>query len=455
MKVDIPLSEDMTAVFDDIVQSGGEVYVVGGAVRDTLLRRSAQDIDVEIHGLDLPALTDVLSRHGTIRTFGASFGIVQLTNLPGVEFALPRRERKTGETHGDFDVTVVPDMDLREAARRRDFTVNALMWDYTTYEVLDFFGGIADLDNRHLRVVDPERFTEDPLRVLRAASMMARYDLRATSTTKALCTCMVEEGTLNFVSSERIYEEYCKILMASRPSPGFEFLREIGALPKVLADLTTTEQRLDYHPEGSVWNHVMLVVDVAALCRERSSWPLAFMWSALLHDIGKPVVTTKDLHSPMHAEVGAELFRDHIKIIQNKNMRRYIEAMIYHHMRLMRLGMDKIRRVTWLRLLKSLDDHGLPLEDLVLLSKCDKLGRGRMSWAPIGKFDRELSVVISKWGSTAQPPLVTGKDLIKEGFEDHAVYHDLLKQAYDLQTQGYGYDAIIRRLKDGEEHHCD
>ena len=136
---------------------------------------------------------------------------------------------------------------------------------------------------------------------------MSRYGFKMDPDTKNLCQSIVEEGGLDTLSTERIYTEYCKILMGLYPSQGLNFLRDIHGLPFYLQDLDTTHQRTDYHPEGSVWNHTMLVTDLAALCKHHTSEPLWFMWSALLHDIGKPLVTTPEGHAYGHAEEGAAL----------------------------------------------------------------------------------------------------------------------------------------------------
>ena len=133
---------------------------------------------------------------------------------------------------------------------------------------------------------------------------MSRYGFKMDPDTKNLCQSIVEEGGLDTLSTERIYTEYCKILMGLYPSQGLNFLRDIHALPFYLQDLDTTHQRTDYHPEGSVWNHTMLVTDLAALCKHHTSEPVWFMWSALLHDIGKAVDHEME---GSHIQLGAEL----------------------------------------------------------------------------------------------------------------------------------------------------
>ena len=307
-----PLALD---VFEAIKQAGGHVYLVGGCVRDFLLKRRSKDIDVEVHHLSFAALKEVLSPFGTVQVMGAAFAVVHLSTLEGYEFALPRIEEKTGLKHQDFNVIVDPDLPLEKACARRDFTINSMLYDIETRTVIDFYSGQKDLKNGILRATNGDHFSEDPLRVLRGASFMSRYGFKMDPDTKNLCQSIVEEGGLDTLSTERIYTEYCKILMGLYPSQGLNFLRDIHGLPFYLQDLDTTHQRTDYHPEGSVWNHTMLVTDLAALCKHHTSEPLWFMWSALLHDIGKPLVTTPEGHAYGHAEEGAALFDEKVDLI--------------------------------------------------------------------------------------------------------------------------------------------
>ena len=441
-----PLALD---VFEAIKQAGGHVYLVGGCVRDFLLKRRSKDIDVEVHHLSFAALKEVLSPFGTVQVMGAAFAVVHLSTLEGYEFALPRIEEKTGLKHQDFNVIVDPDLPLEKACARRDFTINSMLYDIETGTVIDFYSGQKDLKNGILRATNVEHFSEDPLRVLRGASFMSRYGFKMDPDTKNLCQSIVEEGGLDTLSIERIYTEYCKILMGLYPSQGLNFLRDIHGLPFYLQDLDTTHQRTDYHPEGSVWNHTMLVTDLAALCKHHTSEPLWFMWSALLHDIGKPAVTTPDGHALRHDSVGAEVFDREVKIIQGKKMRIYVRTMIAYHMRLMNMARHHIRPITYKRLLKEIEGK-VPVRDLMMLSRCDKLGRGAITYDTIIAFDQKMEDIMAKCGTEAPEPLVTGQDLIDANFEEKSQYRQLLEKAYDMQLAGYSKEKILRGLKNGK-----
>ncbi len=152
---------------------------------------------------------------------------MQLENLKGYDFALPRQEKKVGEKHQDFEVIINPELPLEKAVKRRDLTMNALMYDYQNEEIIDLCGGLDDIKKHQVRCVDPQSFVEDPLRVLRIAQFIARFEMTVEEKTFDLCYQMVQQGMLKHLSIERIYGEYCKILMSPRPSIGFEFLKRI------------------------------------------------------------------------------------------------------------------------------------------------------------------------------------------------------------------------------------
>lgn len=433
-------------IFDSILSHGGKVYIVGGSVRDSVLGiKGNHDIDVEVYHLSYEQLHQVLSEFGVVNTFGKSFAIMQLDCLPGYDFALPRREYKTGEKHQDFDIIVDPDLPIEKAILRRDLTMNALMYDYENDQIIDLCHGIEDLSSSVIRCVNKTTFVEDPLRVLRIAQFVARFEMTVEEQTKILCQQMVQEGMLEHLSIERVYQEYCKILMSNRPSLGFEFLKEINALPPYLKALTTTQQRLDYHPEGDVFTHTMLVIDLAALSRDKVNEPLSFMWACLLHDIGKPQVTTVDGHAPRHNEAGVEAFKE-VKIIQSKKQRQYIETMIMYHMHLMNMARNHSKDIKYLRLLKNIEGK-ISLNDLIWISCCDKLGRGRVVYQQYIDFWSYINEKMEKLGTKAPIALIRGEDLINNGFVQDYRLKDILNEAYDLQLQGFDREKILRSLK--------
>lgn len=295
--------------------------LVGGFVRDSMLGKHPKDADVEVYGVTVERLETVLHQYfpGKIDRVGRDFTVLKVFVADGLDFdvSIPRRESKTGPDHTDFKIVGDPRMDMREAARRRDFTWNALAADPLTGEVFDFFNGIEDLKNGIMRVTDTERFQDDALRVYRAVQFHGRTGFRPEPNTLALMKTMVERGDLARLSHERVTEELGKLLLKSeKPSVGFELARELGIIEKYYPELHAmagTPQEEEWHPEGDAWVHTMMAVDAAAkLIRQpergfSKAEKIQVMIGALCHDLGKPA-TTKVLkgrvRSLAHEEAG-------------------------------------------------------------------------------------------------------------------------------------------------------
>lgn len=279
--------------------------MVGGFVRDALLGGHPKDADIEVLGLSPERLEELLDQlfPGKVDRVGQQFGILKVKVSDTVEFdvSIPRSESKSGAGHKGFVTNSDPSMSVFEAARRRDFTWNALAADVMTGEVFDHYGGIQDLKDKVLRVTDPERFRDDPLRVMRAVQFAARLDFKIEPQSLQLMKEMVTEGALNELPSERITSELEKLLLkAERPSIGFEAARELGIIEKhfpELHDLIDVEQEKEWHPEGDVWIHTMMVVDAAAkIIRQperefTNQEKIQVMLGSLGHDFGKPSTT--------------------------------------------------------------------------------------------------------------------------------------------------------------------
>ena len=277
-------------VAEAVADAGGRTYYVGGCVRDGLLGRDNKDIDIEVHGIPVQTLEHILDSLGERLTMGASFGIMGLRHYE-LDIAMPRSETATGRGHKDFEVFVDPFLGAEKAARRRDFTMNALMQDVLTGEILDFFGGREDMRRGLLRHVDDSSFGEDPLRVLRAAQFAARFGFAVADETRMLSARMV----LAALPGERVMGELEKALLKSdKPSVFFEEMRKMCQLSVWFPELEALigiGQNPRFHPEGDVWTHTMQVLDEAAALRGEAKEPLWFMLSALCHDLGKAVTS--------------------------------------------------------------------------------------------------------------------------------------------------------------------
>jgi tRNA nucleotidyltransferase (CCA-adding enzyme) len=298
--------------------------LVGGFVRDALLGRETTDADLEVYGVSRDCLEALILGMfpGKVNTVGRSFGVmkVHLAERIELDVALPRSDSKTGAGHRGFAVQGDPFLDFKEASRRRDFTVNALACDPLSGEVLDAHGGLDDLSRRALRAVDPRTFPEDPLRVWRAFQFAARLDFLLDQDTLVLLTSMVGRGDLAELSPSRVTDEIRKLLAAFRPSIGLTLARATGAIASSfpeLAALAETPQDPEWHPEGDVWTHTLMVVDAAATVVARGPWglcdpePLHVLLGSLLHDLGKAGTTERTIKdgrprivSPRHEAAG-------------------------------------------------------------------------------------------------------------------------------------------------------
>lgn len=443
MKFDLP--QTLEAILDEIESNGGRVFFVGGYVRDYLMEDSwpSKDIDLEIFCFDLERLKAVLEKFGNVSQVGRAYGILKLDIFPEVDFALARQEIKIGKSHQDFQIALLSELDIEKAASRRDFTINAIYVEYKTGLIHDPYGGQRDLKGRILKMVSQETFKEDPLRVLRLAQFMARFNFKADKKTQLECEKIVAANELDYLSKERVFHEYDKMLLGPYPGKGIRFLRDINGLVKPLQEQNGTMQRLDYHPEGNVLNHTILVVELASLVKHKTKNSSYFMWANLLHDIGKPVVTTSDLHAPYHAQVGVQVFENELSdLIKSKEMAKYLKVMIRYHMSLMNMARKSNQDYNYLKLLQDIEPD-VSLEELFLLTKCDKLGRKKEGYQDYKLVTKFVSEMAAKHGTKALQPYLRGRDLVAWALPDPKRYGRILAEAYDLQLQGKAKDNII------------
>lgn len=224
--------ELLMKIAKEIAKHGGKMYFVGGFVRDRMIGKDSKDIDVEIHGITEEKLVEILSLFGHVDKIGASFGVYLIKGVD-IDFALPRTETKTGELHTDFDVTVDPFIGTYGASRRRDFTMNAIMEDVLTGEIIDHFNGLVDIQNRTIRMVDEETFKEDALRVLRAIQFSARFGFLIEFFTYEVARKM----ELNHLAKERVYEEIRKGMTKGNPILFVQTLQQFVNVTNLLPSL--------------------------------------------------------------------------------------------------------------------------------------------------------------------------------------------------------------------------
>ena len=439
-------SDLLNKVIDELNQQGATVYFVGGCVRDDLMNRPCHDFDIEVFHITSEKLVETLSQFGHVDTFGKQFGIYKLLKLPEADFALPRLEKKINEGHQGFEVETNPHLSMEKAAMRRDFTINAIYFNTKTNEYEDYYGGIEDLKKGIIRVVNKDTFQEDPLRILRLAQFVSRFEFQIDPFSQQLCFEMVKRGNLKTLSKERVFAEYNKMLLGVKPSLGIQFLYEINGLPEALQVLGNIHQRLDYHPEGCVLNHVKMVVDHAATIKDQTSYPLGFMWSCLLHDIGKASTTDAFGHAYNHENVGADLSSEVLKLFCNhKKLMSYVKIMIALHMKLGQYTRNNVKDKTFLKLLAQLNGKS-SLNDLYYLTESDMYGRLRDGYEDVKKIQEFLIEKTNKLGCEAPTPFINGQDLIALGVSQGPKMKELLALAYDMQLGGYTKKAVLNML---------
>ncbi|MCR5576705.1 MAG: tRNA nucleotidyltransferase [Oscillospiraceae bacterium] len=418
-------------------ESGGTAYYVGGCVRDRLRQIENKDVDIEVHGLWPAQLEAILSSLGECIAVGESFGVYNLKGY-SLDIAMPRREKKRGDGHRDFDVSVDPFLGTCGAARRRDFTVNALMENVLTGELVDHFGGVRDLERGVLRHVCDESFAEDPLRVLRAAQFAARFGFTVAEETVALCSRM-ELGSL---SRERVMGELEKALLkAEKPSVFFETLREMDQLSVWFTELAQTlgaPQSRRHHPEGDVWTHTMQVCDRAVLFREQAREARGFMLAALCHDLGKTVCTefsNGDWHSYGHETAGLPLTESFLRrLTAEKALIEYVLNLCALHMKPNRMAADGAS----VKATNRMFDAALDPEALLCLAAADKPGRD----PACERFLRERLAVYRDYMAR---PCVMGRDLIGAGVAPSERFAGYLDYAHKCRLAGIPKEEALKQ----------
>lgn len=425
-----------------VSELGGRVFYVGGLVRDRLLGLENKDVDIEVHGISPEQLMDVLKELGTPLAFGSSFGVYSLAGYD-IDIAMPRKERATGRGHRDFEVFVDPNIGTTEAARRRDFTMNAMMEDVLTGEIIDPFNGRNDLDKGLIRHVDTERFSEDPLRVLRAARFASVFGFEVDEETVELCRGI----DLTTLSRERVEGELKKALLKGRkPSEFFRILRKMNQLrdwfPE-LEKLIGLEQDPEYHPEGDVWTHTMEVIDRAAAFREAAENPYAFMMLALTHDLGK-IVTTEEINGRIHAygheteglPIAEALLQ---RLTGEKAVIRYVMNMMPLHMRPNVIAYSK----SAVKKSNALFDAARAPKDLIYFSMADK-----PVMAGDDPFTGDSDFLFERYDLYREmmaAPYVTGDDLIRAGLEPGGDFSGILAYAHKLRLAGIDKEPALKQ----------
>jgi len=440
-----------------IHEAGGRALLVGGCVRDQLMGAEPKDRDLEVYNLDATRLREILDQFGPVNVVGEAFTVYKLGNH--LDVSIPRRERKSGRGHKAFVIEGDPSMSVTEATRRRDFTINAILQDPLTGELIDPYNGRRDIEQRVLRVVSKETFAEDSLRVLRAAQFAARFEFEIDPETVELCRSI----DLGDLPAERIWGEMEKLLLrASRPSIGLEWLRRLGAIEKLFPEIQSligVPQDPEWHPEGDVFVHTQLAVDCARALIEDLPYPrqVTVMLATLAHDFGKPA-TTEFLEgrwrSRGHEEAGvppAESFltRVNVHTIDGYNVRAQVIALVREHLKPGEFykKRDEVGEGAFRRLARRCEP-----DLLYRVAKADSLGRNA-EWVPrerwYGSEAQEWFIERSRELEVEQrppDPLLLGRHLLELGVEPGPRMGEITRAVYEMQL-----DGRVRSLDDAIE----
>ena len=438
------IPEKITKLGEIIRAAGGRAMLVGGCVRDELMGVEPKDWDVEVYGVEPQRLRDILDKFGKVDAVGEAFTVYKLGS--DLDVALPRRERKVGRGHKGFVIEGDQHMSFAEAARRRDFTINAMLEDVLTGELIDPFGGAADIKNNILRVVSGETFPEDSLRVLRAAQFAARFEFKIEEETARICRGI----DLTDLPKERIWGEFEKLLRAPKPSVGLRQLYDLGVVEQLfpeLAALVGVPQQPEWHPEGDVDVHTLLVTDEARKLIDDLPYArqMTVMLGALCHDFGKPSTTEffdGKWRSHAHDVAGVEptlRFLDRLGIftLDGYDVRGQIVQLVRYHLLPGMFYKSPPGDGSFRRLARKVEP-----DLLYRVAKADSLGRNP-AWLPkekwftseaqewfIGKV-RGLSIE-----KEAPKRILMGRHLIDLGLKPSPEFKRILDAVYELQLDG-------------------
>jgi len=426
---------------------GGRALLVGGCVRDELMGVQPKDWDLEVYGIEPGKLRDLLDQFGSVNVVGEAFTVYKLG--ADLDVSIPRRERKTGRGHRAFFIEGDPEMRVEDATRRRDFTINAILQDPLTDEVIDPFRGRADIQNKSLRAVSPDTFSEDSLRVLRAAQFAARFEFDIDPGTAELCRSL----DVTDLPPERIWGEMEKLLLrAQQPSIGLRWLRALGAIDQLFPELKAlvdVPQEPEWHPEGDVWIHTLLTVDRAHELIDGLPYPkqVTVMLAALAHDFGKPATTDfidGRIRSREHEEAGVaptESFLDRLNIhtLDGYDVRMQVIAIVRDHLKPGEFFKKRLEVTVgaFRRLARKVD-----LDLLYRVAKADSLGRNgnhvpREKWYTAEAQDwfidrvRELELA-----DGAPAPILLGRHLLEMGLAPGPRVGEITRAVYEMQLDG-------------------
>ncbi|WP_363323450.1 CCA tRNA nucleotidyltransferase [Aliarcobacter butzleri] len=380
--IKINLPKILIRILNTLQELGSKPILVGGCVRDSFLNKKIKDYDIEIFNFDsLEILEKSLKKFGNVNLVGKSFGVLTLKiDEYDFDFSLPRIEKKVGNSHQDFEVSTNANLSFKEAAKRRDFTINSIGYDYFKNEILDPFGGMNDLKNKIIKHIDDKTFVEDSLRVYRSVQFASRFEFKIDENTKILCKKIVSSGELKFLPKERVFEELKKLFLKSKqPSLGLSLLKEFN--------IVNIEQNLEE------------IDNLAFILKDKN-----------YDDFRKLYLFYSCLCKGMNEN---ETFSFIKNLTDDKKFIKNI------------LTLNETNLTNDIKILKRLSLK-LKLEDLIVLNQAFK-----------NQISLEVFEILNNLDILNTPikPLILGKDLIKLGFVPSEKFKEILDFAFDLQIE--------------------
>jgi tRNA nucleotidyltransferase (CCA-adding enzyme) len=445
----VELPQNVAEIAGFAAATGGRAMLVGGCVRDELMGIEPKDWDLEVYGVRPEKLREILDTFGDVNVVGEAFTVYKIGQH--LDVSLPRRERKVGKGHRGFVVEGDPDMSFREACSRRDFTVNAILKDPLTGEIVDPFDGREDIERKVLRHVSSETFAEDSLRVLRAAQFAARLEFDIAPETIEICKTI----DVTDLPKERIWGELEKLLLkAKRPSIGLKWLYDLGVVRQIFPELQSlvgVPQEPEWHPEGDVDIHTMMVADEARKLIDDLPYEkqVTVMLAAIAHDFGKPPTTAffdGRWRSHAHDEAGVEptiSFLDRLGIytLNGFDVREQVIQLVKYHLKPGEFYKAESKAPVGDGAFRRLARKVEP-DLLYRVAKADSLGRNP-DWLPPEKrfgseaqdwfIEKVRNLHVEK---KAPDPILMGRHLIEMGLKPSPEFKRILDAVYELQLDG-------------------
>lgn len=449
-------------ICETVKKAGGKAVLVGGSVRDIYFNKISKDFDLEIYGIDIDQLKKVLEPIGKVSEVGRAFGVLKVGFGKDVDIdvSLPRKDSKAGSGHKGFIISTDPFMDVKEAAKRRDFTMNSMLADPLDGTLYDPMNGLDDIKNRNLKITDEVLFKDDPLRIMRALQFMGRFGLNLNQDSARIIMGMT--GELKDLPKERFLEEWKKLFLKSqKPSIGLAAGMTLGVFKEIhpqFPPLVETPQDSKHHPEGDAWIHTLMAVDEAAKISRLENLPsdkaFTLFLAVLCHDLGKPTtteITEEKITSYGHDKKGENPTREFLKSIgvDNDTYNKVVKLVTNHMKPTFLYTQEFVRKekVTD-KAIRKLAQKIYPatIQELVLVAEADHNGRGPFTdpknpiqlLLPDGfparkwllKRARDLDVEKSK-----PTDLIMGRELISLGYKPGPNFGKIIKLANDLRDE--------------------